>query len=238
MFKLKQKGLKNFISTTLNWDNCEPSTNGEYYLLKTFGHDWKLAIDIGANIGEYTERILLNSPKARIVSFEPNPEAASSIKKSPRVNVEVMAVGEKKGSLAININTDDSTQSSSYRKNAHTKVIKLPQTSLDSYIKDNNLKHIDFIKIDTEGHELSVLKGAKKILKNRQADYIQFEYGGTYKDAHTTLAMVYSLLDKDYVIGHILPQGIIILPYSNALETYRYSNWLAISRNIYGKVKK
>ncbi|MBU0568951.1 FkbM family methyltransferase [bacterium] len=97
----------------------------------------------------------------------------------------------------------------------------------------HNIKNISFIKIDTEGHEVAVLKGAQNLINHQLIGMIQFEYGGTFLDSRTTLRDVYNILSKNYIISHVLPNGILPLPYSNILETYRYSNWLVISRNIF-----
>lgn len=62
------------------------------------------------------------------------------------------------------------------------------------YVNENNIDHIDLLKIDTEGHELDVLKGFEDFLQN--VSIIQFEYGGTYIDSGT------KLID---VINHLKP---------------------------------
>lgn len=216
-----------------NWDNCDPGTNGEYALLEILGKNWELCFDIGANRGEYTEKLLEFSPGAKIVSFEPNPAAASNIRSSERVTVETLAVGDIDGELEININNEDDTQSSAYRSNDTTVTTRLPQVSIDSYMKKKKIRHIDFIKIDTEGNEVSALKGLKNAIADQSVDYIQFEYGGTYKDAGIRLADAYDLLSQNYIVCHIQPRGVSPTRYSQETETYRYSNWLAISRNIY-----
>ena len=54
------------------------------------------------------------------------------------------------------------------------KEIKVKQIPLSKYVDENRIENIDFIKIDTEGYELEVLKGAKEILY--KAKYILFEH--------------------------------------------------------------
>lgn len=229
---LKKSRLSDLVSQ-MNWDNGNPDTNGEYFLLKSLGTNWKVCFDIGANRGDYTKFLKETSPHASIVSFEPNPKSAEKIKKGRRVKVEVTAVGDKGGAININFNQDDDTQSSTYRKNEHTKPTHVQQISIDDYLHENKIRHIDFIKIDTEGHELAVIKGAKRTIERQQVDFIQFEYGGTYLDAGTTLASVYSKLLPHYIVCHILPNGLLPIDWNPAFETYRYSNWLAISRKLY-----
>ena len=103
--------------------------------------------------------------------------------------------------------------------------------TLDSFCKKNQILHIDFLKIDTEGSELGVLLGAHNLLTNKQIEIIQFEYGGTYPDAGITLKEVYNLLEKNgYRVFRIIPNGLIqISRWRDALENARYSNYLAIA---------
>ncbi|MHA1661092.1 MAG: FkbM family methyltransferase [Promethearchaeota archaeon] len=68
--------------------------------------------------------------------------------------------------------------------------------SIDNYCKNNNIEHIDFIKIDVEGAEFLVLKGCENMLKTSSIDFIQFEYGNTFSDANIELLDVYNLIDS------------------------------------------
>jgi FkbM family methyltransferase len=56
---------------------------------------------------------------------------------------------------------------------------------LDDYCHDKKIKECFLIKIDVEGYELEVLKGGGNIFRN--CSFVQFEYGGTYRDAGITL---------------------------------------------------
>ena len=60
------------------------------------------------------------------------------------------------------------------------------------YIEENNITKIDFLKIDTEGHELEILKGFEDKLSI--VEIIQFEYGGTYLDSNIKLNDIISYL--------------------------------------------
>ncbi len=66
----------------------------------------------------------------------------------------------------------------------------------DEYIEKNKIKHISFIKIDVEGHELKVLEGLGNYLNADFIDYIQFEYGGANLDSHSSLLEIYEVLEK------------------------------------------
>jgi len=73
---------------------------------------------------------------------------------------------------------------------------EVDSVSIDSYCKNNNIEHIDFIKIDVEGAEFLVLKGCENMLRTSSIDFIQFEYGNTFSDANVELLDVYKLIDS------------------------------------------
>jgi hypothetical protein len=91
---------------------------------------------------------------------------------------------------------------------------------------ENVITQIDFLKIDTEGHELDVLQGSEKMLSEGRIKCIQFEYGGTYLDANITLEQVFNLLKKyNYKISKLGNSE--IENFTSNLENYTYSNFLA-----------
>ncbi len=113
-----------------------------------------VVLDIGANIGAMT---LLFARKAKHVhSFEPSPRALRLLRKNVPTNctVHAVALGESNGTATLSEteSTDVSFISS--------EGISVPMQTVDSLGFDP-----DFIKIDVEGYEVPVLKGARKALK-------------------------------------------------------------------------
>ena len=97
------------------------------------------------------------------------------------------------------------------------------------YIIEQNIEYIDFVKIDTEGFELSVLKGFENYLKN--VKIIQFEYGGTYLDNSIKLVEVKNYLEtfgfNDF--SYLVKNGSI--PITNFNDHYQYCNIVCINKN-------
>lgn len=213
----------------LNWDNCNPKTNGEYFFIDNMAKKWQVMFDVGANVGEYSSRVRNNNKKCKIYCFEPNKKLIPKLK-SLRCIAHQKIVGNTNGYESININIVDDTQSSQYRESQTTIKTRIKSITLDSFVRQNKIQSVDFIKIDTEGNEIKVLQGMKDIIASSIVDFIQFEYGGTYRDASTSLKEAYKLLNKHYIICMVLPFGLMPIKYSYHIETYRYSNWIAISR--------
>lgn len=143
-------------------------------------------IDAGAHIGWYSlNASLLIGDKGRVIAFEPNPECINQFKnnilrnKFNNIILEKSALGDKSGISKFWIGDDmggslikNNTLRLSGNKNLKTINVKVKK--LDDYCKEKKIKNIKLIKIDVEGFELSVLKGALEILK-KQAPALMIE---------------------------------------------------------------
>ncbi len=128
------------------------------------------AIDIGANKGVYAE--LLSRICNRVYAFEPNPKMYSILKRSCANNVETfyMALSNKSGVAELRIPISPSGYSNQGASLSTHKITEsYASIEVDSRRLDElNLQNIGFIKIDVEGFELSVLKGAVETLKRER----------------------------------------------------------------------
>jgi FkbM family methyltransferase len=110
------------------------------------------------------------------------------------------------------------------------KKIEVRTQTLDSFCKDNSISRIDYLKIDTEGAELDVLRGAEGILSRDIVRKLQFEYGGNFKEADITIKQVCEFLTKyGFSLFRIIPDGLVHMSrWRDRLENYKYSNYLAV----------
>jgi len=105
--------------------------------------------------------------------------------------------------------------------------------SLDNFCKDKGINHINFLKLDVEGHEYKVLQGAKDLIGKNSIDFIQFEFGGANIDSRTYFQDFYYLLTPYYKIYRILKDGLIAIDtYKEIYEIFLTTNFLAISKGI------
>jgi hypothetical protein len=97
------------------------------------------------------------------------------------------------------------------------------------YVTDNDIKSIDFLKIDTEGYELNVLEGFEDFLEN--VKIIQFEYGGTFLDNNIKLIDVINYLELRgfYKFSYLTNYGTEIIKDFN--DHYNYCNIVCINKN-------
>ena len=103
-------------------------------------------------------------------------------------------------------------------------------TTLDAFASRRGLRHIDLLKIDVEGHEYDVLRGAEKLLAARQIGIVQFEFGGCNLDTRTSFRDFYSLMTEYgfclYVISKYGLQR--IEKYREIYEQYGTTNFAAV----------
>ena len=125
--------------------------------------------DLGAHWGYFS---LLASKlvgdKGRVYAFEPMPRNFRHLQKNLEINstqqIELfnLAVSEKIGKVRFS-NTDDSF-ANTYVTNSSGNLLEICAINLDSFIEKEGILPPDFIKIDVEGAELDVLKGAKETI--------------------------------------------------------------------------
>jgi len=97
------------------------------------------------------------------------------------------------------------------------------------YVINNNIETIDFLKIDTEGYELNVLKGFDDYLENIKI--IQFEYGGTFIDNDTKLIDVIEYLQSKnfHKFAYLNKNDPVII--TDFKDHYQYCNIVCINKN-------
>lgn len=134
-------------------------------------------------------------------SFEPVPELYQKVIKEVEtcnnVSTYQLALSDKEGSADFYISSftsapdDPSASSSLLAPTGHLsawprikfkKKISVPTMTIDSWADKNNINHVDFIWLDTQGSELSILKGAPRILKTTNVVFMEVEFLELYKD--------------------------------------------------------
>lgn len=225
--------LSTDLKTELQFDNCNPDTNGEMWLWslikKTgFAGEHQRCCKIIIDVGLQTKLTYPDEGKIVQHCFEPNVKFYNQVKNSASQHVIInnVGLGSKKGSVTYYQHSESINKRDHYKctENCSCKI-NVNIITLDEYIAEKKLDHIDFIKIDTEGYELEVLLGAKNTLP--KVDMIQFEYGGTYPDNNIKLADVYKYLyDNNFKFIYLIQPTCLRL-FEKPLENYKYSNYLA-----------
>ncbi len=103
--------------------------------------------------------------------------------------------------------------------------------ALDDFCREQGVERIDFLKLDVEGHELAVLRGARRMLGAGTVSLIQFEFGPANIYSRTFFYDFWTLLSGAYDIYRIVPKGLApIAYYGEQREIFLTTNYLAVRR--------
>lgn len=147
-------------------------------IMKKLAYKNGLLVDVGANYGYYTCLWLGVNCKNKVMAFEPSYNVFEGLENNISINswenrsiLEKMAAGEKNGTGGFTNSPKGETGLGSISK-SQKNLIKI--VKLDSYFKNIKQK-IRVLKIDTEGYDYFVLKGAEKLLAQGKIEHIFFE---------------------------------------------------------------
>lgn len=215
------------------FNNGDPISNGEHSLIEKIISFCSFYFDVGYNNGEHALKVSEFNQSCLIYGFEPN------------LNLNAQHSSHKLVRLALSDNTSkndfyihkfDSGVSSLFIRNDMNPSFR---RDFDSYVVNidtfdnffSNLKiakpkdSVFFLKIDVEGSEPSVLRGAKNLLLNHSVIGF-FEYSQAWQLSGESLKNVFHFLDDlNYCLYRITPFGLEHLRFFHpSLENYMYQN--------------
>jgi FkbM family methyltransferase len=227
------------LSEALNNKINDGNINGEYWYLKNLNHSKiKVVFDVGANVGNWSKKILEYNPGVDIHAFEPVSETYEKLKANTKnlKNLKINRIGlsDRIGEIQFNYYPNASYLSSAFHHYlGNNGILQLIEVITgDKYCKENNLNQIDLLKIDTEGFESKVLFGFKEMFEKKQIRMVQFEYGPMAIDSNFLLKDFHQFFEPlDFKVGKIYPSWIDFKPYSKEMEDFVLSNFVAIRKD-------
>lgn len=219
--------------------NTEATTLANFVKLKSI--TTVVAIDAGANKGDWSNALLMQFPEACVYAFEPSQEAFANLQKRflafKSVICENIALGKVNGNTKLYSDRSGSGLGSlTKRRVDHFNINfnfeeEVEIQTLDSWITKLEQKLVpNILKMDVEGHEYDILLGATETLKN--IEIVQFEFGGSNIDTRTYFQdFWYFFKDNNFDLFRITPkQPIMIKRYSEKDECFRATNYLAVRK--------
>jgi FkbM family methyltransferase len=200
-------------------------------------------IDVGANVGRWSATMLAVARRVGrtddldLHAFEPSAatfECMARALDGQGVSLHRMALSDRPGSSLLHVIASCAGTNSLHAPPgapADGPTEEVATTTLDSYVGRAGLNAVALVKIDTEGHDLAVLRGAQTLFAGQRISIAQFEYNYRWIDARCYLRDAFELLEPlGYRIGKLTPFGVEFYPRWDAdLETFVEGNYLACS---------
>jgi FkbM family methyltransferase len=232
----------------MGYNNYAPEWNGEYrvlaQVLAEIGHTRPVVFDVGANEGDFTARVLELCPDAEVHAFEPNPPTYARLERQfahrPQVHLHALGLSEKETVLQLADYADaDGSSHASFlpagiasiqppgRGTAEPTLAftPVPVATLDGIVARRGIETIDYLKLDVEGYERSVLLGAREAIAARRCRNIQIEINAHNAVIGASLHQLAALL-PGYEIYKILPAGLYRVELNVLHDMFRYATFL------------
>ena len=173
-----------------------------YNVLKKINFQPKHIVDIGANHGTWTREALQHFPEAYYTMLEPQHWLKDSfrdiLEANPKIQFYPVGAGEKEGSFQFTIvNRDDSCSfryTQEEAKVAGFNQIEIPVVTLNGLLLNSKLPIPDIIKIDAEGLDIEVLKGASEFFG--KTEIFMVEAGVVNKSFNNSFLKVINFMDE------------------------------------------
>jgi len=218
-------------------DGLDPERNGEAAVARALAPASSTFVDVGANVGDWSALFCGLAPEtARGLLLEPAEVTVRQLQErfADRAAITVVcgAASDRVGRAQFFEGTGASEASSllesSHRAGATAREVEL--TTVDELLARFGIDELDFLKIDAEGYDLHVLRGARSALEQQRVGAIQFEYHKLWAAAGSTLGEAINLLELNrYALFRVRGAGIEPVTYEPYRDYFGYSNYLAVS---------
>jgi FkbM family methyltransferase len=237
LFYVSGRGLGLFNSLDLRLSGEEAAIRG-----MSAGGGLRTVLDVGANEGHFTALVLEHHPDAVCHCFEPHPETFGRLERrfpsegGPRLVHG--AVGDAEGTTTLYDVREGGSQLASLVAAAlpsdrRRAIAEVPLTTLDAYCAAQGIERVDLLKIDVEGHELAVLRGARRLFEEERVERVLFEFNEMNVAARSFLRDFRELL-PGFVLHRLLVDGPVPLgAYAPFYwEQFAFQNILALRKPV------
>lgn len=227
-----------------NDQNANMYKNGEVRILKHIlrnRHKDAVFVDAGANKGDWSETLVTCGITSRLILVDPLrrnlDESSYRLRALGFSDYEVCeyALSDEQTTTTFFVSrdpqhsgTDSLYDMRTIGYNENVDSVEVRCITLDALADQLGIAAIDFLKVDVEGHEFFVLKGASELLGQERISFIQIEFGHAARAAGVYLHdIVRFIAQYQYKIFVIKPSGLLPLDFSPFTENrYSYINFL------------
>jgi len=234
------KFLKYLINVIQN-NTFNGDINGEFWLRENFLNE-DVYFDVGFNMGEWSKYLSKKNCDAKIYAFDPNPEVIrlfkSVFKEYPNIELNELALSNSEGILEfydygdMNGCNSLSARDVDFYKSIEPEIYNVKVGTLDKWCQKNNIKKINFLKIDAEGSDLNILEGSIKMLRDQKIEIIMFEYSTGWLCSKRLLQEAVTFFDNtNYKLYKLFNNFLLPFNYKTEYEGSFFSMFVAISEN-------
>ncbi|MFQ3680308.1 MAG: FkbM family methyltransferase [Pseudanabaenaceae cyanobacterium] len=180
---LKLRNQCNRIIQCCLEDTANAAINGEEAWLRAIAPHCQTFVDVGANVGNWSAAFCQAMPaQGRGLLFEPSAAAQQVLQQrfagDPRVEIAAVALSDTVGTAPFyeEPNAGETSSLVAQHSQSQAQVRWVPVTTLDRAIAERGWERVDFLKIDAEGYDFQVLRGAQRLLQQQKIGSLQFEY--------------------------------------------------------------
>jgi len=155
-------------------------------LADELGRRIEIVFDVGAHYGATSAFFAEHCPHAKIYAFEPHGPSCAVFRRnivSDAVNVFNLALSDHSGQAEFHEFGKESTLNSleahapypvRFNRKSETRIVDVD--TVDAFCEKKCIRSISVLKVDTEGHDLSVMRGASRLFERRAIDFVLFEF--------------------------------------------------------------
>ncbi len=210
--------LKNKIKEYLIKKFEVPNQKASLEQLKKMGFYPKTIYDIGAYVGDFALLCHNIWSDSTIVCFEGLNDKVKDLNKRFEKIEKIQVIEGLVGEKEEQVNFHESETASSCleeHENQNFKVTKKLVKPLPAYIEEHSLPHPDFLKVDTQGYEWPILKGASSLLPEVEVILAELNFIDIHKDVKLADEVITFLARFDFVLYDIVE--IHRRPYDNSI---------------------
>lgn len=211
-----------------------------------------IAFDVGANVGEYSVLLSRQSGAAgQVWAFEPVPDTywrlreTLALNRCENVTPVQAAVSDKAGMVRMNLfepqysawNTLGMPEmvTPEGERVSPAKSVEVPSCTLDEFCRFEKIEKINFLKVDVEGFEEAVFRGAAELLRERRIDCVCFEISqAPLQGANATSRSIFEALKSFGYLAYSFNEADVSFrgPIADTAEYWAnfYASWMDLSK--------
>lgn len=213
---------------------CDIRYDGELDLMRVLLPHCRSVFDVGFNLGDWSALALEINPNLQIHGFEADPgifdHARQRFEGKGSVVVNPAGLSVEAGKRVFYSIGGESGLGSMYQhpEASLQRPVEITFTTVTEYCRERGIQHIDYMKIDVEGGEFDVMRGAETLMNEGKIDFIHFEYGPGYISSRTLLLDIMALAERHgYGTWLIHPRKLVrVDSYARKYENFKTKYFL------------